>query len=195
MSLTEALKSKEIGAVEAFLDGTDHAGRLRALERLTSREQAQLYEMSDGRGCTLGGNYVAHDAEPLNEVIHWGYNSLPTFRVFQKRFCRPSQARDPAVLFGYNEQSMKVFTGPGYFVAREDTHESGVSTVVIDYKAEADERPKTWPVILPNAARLSRWIYFGTRDWMWTVSRHVTVGRAQRDTGWMDNWFVLCREL
>jgi len=98
------------------------------------------------------------------------------------------------VVIGYNEQAMKLFTGPGYFVAREDKSESGVQTVVIDYKQIPNEKVPSWPGILPNTARLSRFIYNGTSDWMWKVSSHVSVGRARRDSGWMDNWFVLNRE-
>jgi hypothetical protein len=66
--------------------------------------------------------------------------------------------------------------------------------VVVDYKLLPNEKPAEWPKILPNTARLSRFIYNCTNDWMWKVSKHVTVGRARRDSGWMPNWFVLCRE-
>ena len=43
-------------------------------------------------------------------------------------------------------------------------------------------------------ARLARFIYHRTRDFMRGVSEHVTIGRATREGKPMDNWFVLCRE-
>jgi hypothetical protein len=195
MSLAQLVRdSKEIDVIAAQLDGLDHAGRMQEISKLTRADQARLFELSAGRACSLATDFVPAGKPPLTEVIHWGYNSLAMFRTFQKRFCWPAQPHVPKIAIGYNEQAMKFFTGPGFFVAREDTSESGVLTVVVDYKLLPDEKPESWPTILPNTARLSRFVYNGTRDWMWKVSRHVTIGRARRDAGWMDNWFVLCRE-
>jgi hypothetical protein len=65
--------------------------------------------------------------------------------------------------------------------------------VVIDYCEVPARKPAEWPPVLPNSARLSRFIYYRTRDYMRGVSQHVTIGRATRDGKPMDNWFVLCR--
>jgi hypothetical protein len=111
------------------------------------------------------------------------------FRIFEKRFCRPDDPRGTATLWGYNEQTFKTFTGPGYFVARPAER----GEVVIDYCDVPPRKPAAWPEILPNSARLARFIYYQTRDFMRGVSRDVTIGRATRQGQPMDNWFVLCR--
>jgi hypothetical protein len=180
--------------LEQLLDGLDHAARYAECVALTGADQAKLFELSAGRGCTIAGDFVPESVGTLVEVIHHGKNSLPVFKQFQKRFARPKTPHVPPAAVGYNEQTMRAFTGPGFFVAREERHESGEKTVVIDYTRLPDEKVATWPEILPNTARLSRFIYNGTQDWMWRVSKHVTIGRARRASGWMDNWFVLCRE-
>jgi len=185
-------RGEPVESLAGWLDQLRPAVRLDEVRGLGPRDQARLYELAAGRGCTLDSDCVP-GAGPLREVIHAGRNSLPAFRDFQKRFCPPSAPRRPPVCWGYNHQAMAPFTGPGYFVAREDEAEGGVRTVVVDYTALPDERPPVWPAILPNTARLSRFIYNGTRDWMWKVSEGVTVGRARRESGWMDNWFVLVR--
>jgi hypothetical protein len=125
----------------------------------------------------------------MTEVIHHGKNSLAMFTHFQKRFCRPDEGPEDQ-LWGYNHQAMQPVTGPGYFVAHPWT-EGGV---VIDYTMIPPKHPEGWPAILPNDAKLSRFIYNGTKDVMRRVSQHVTVGRAQRGDTVMDNWFVLVRE-
>src|SRR5262245_49347781 len=84
---------------------------------------------------------------------------------------------------------MRLFTGPGYFVAYV-APEGGVH---IDYRRTPSDRPASWPPILPNSARLSRFIYNGTVDVMRRVSTHVSIGRAMRDGKPMDAWFVLAR--
>ena len=49
------------------------------------------------------------------------------------------------------------------------------------------------PAILPNDARLSRFVFNQTKDLVRGVSKHVSIGRASRGTRQLDNWFVLCR--
>jgi hypothetical protein len=178
----------DLEGVSRFLDDLSPQARVLETRSLTPKEQAMLFEAASGfRPVTLG-DFVAPDVAPLREVIHYGRNSLPAFRIFEKRFCRPDAAAD--VLWGYNEQPFKTFTGPGYFVARAANERE----VVVDYCEVPPRKPEGWPAILPNSARLSRFIYYRTRDIMRGVSRHVTIGRATREGKPMDNWFVLCRE-
>jgi hypothetical protein len=47
--------------------------------------------------------------------------------------------------------------------------------------------------ILPSSARLSRFVYNGTRDYMRGVSAHVSIGRAEVRGRLSDNYFILCR--
>jgi hypothetical protein len=173
----------------AALDAAPPAERRQAIEGLPGPAQARLFERSQGRSCTLARDFVPGRAADV-PAIHWGRNSLPLFRLFSKRFALHASG----VVQGYNEQAMRAFTGPGYFVAREAPLD-GTPTVVIDYtRAPPATHPAGWPPARPNSARLGRFVYDGTEDWMWRVSSHVTIGRARRKSGWMDNWFVLCRE-
>jgi hypothetical protein len=178
-----------VAALGDFLDALPPRERVEAVRDLSASEQARLFDAAAGfRRVTLE-DFVPTDVPPLRPVVHHGRNSLLAFRTFEKRFCRPPGAA-PDALWGYNEQPFRLFTGPGYFVARRaDDRE-----VLIDYTELPPAKPESWPPILPNSARLSRFIYDGTRDFMRGVSRHVTIGRATRAGKPMDNWFVLCRE-
>jgi hypothetical protein len=178
----------DVPALAAYLDGLDPAQRVAQARDLTAAEQARLFEAVAGRRRVTLDDFVPRGAQPLQPVIHYGRNSLPVFKIFEKRFCRPNTGGGE--LWGYNEQPYKTFTGPGYFVAKQASE----SEVVIDYCEVPPDKPAQWPPILPNSARLSRFIYYRTRDFMRGVSQHVTIGRATREGKPMDNWFVLCRE-
>lgn len=179
----------DVAGLARYFDGLSGAARVQEACDLSAKEQARLFEAAKGFRPIKLPDFVPATKGTLDEVIHFGRNSLPVFTSFQKRFCRPN---DPArhELWGYNEQAMKLFTGPGYFVAREIEHDE----VLIDYCLIPPGKPDAWPAILPNSARLSRFVYYGTQDTMRGVSHHVTIGRAARDGKWMDNWFVLCRD-
>jgi hypothetical protein len=110
------------------------------------------------------------------------------FTRFQKRLCRPAGA-DPAELWGYNEQDLRAITGPGYFVVHDQDNQ-----LIVDYRRLPPEAPTGWPKILPNSARLSRFIYNDTVDVLRRVSQRVTIGRAYRRNKPMDAWFALVRQ-
>lgn len=181
-------KDLDLPALAAFFDALDSESRVREARSLGASAQARLFEAAAGfRPVTLD-DFVPTDRSPLEPVIHFGRNSLPVFRIFEKRFCKADGGG--ADLWGYNEQAFKTFTGPGYFVARQ----ADAREVVIDYCETPPRKPGAWPEILPNSARLSRFIYYRTKDFMRGVSRYVSIGRATREGKPMDNWFVLCRE-
>ena len=171
------------------LDGLSHEARVTEIRSLTGKEQNRLYDLVAGAVPIGMDHFVPPAVGPLTEVIHHGKNSLPMFTHFQKRFCRPSAQQ--GVLYGYNEQTMRWATGPGYFVVRPVEAER---RVVIDYTLSPPEKPAEWPTIHPNSRGLSRFVYYRTMDFMWKVSEHVSVGQASRDGKPMPNWFVLCRE-
>ena len=179
----------DVASLSRYLDDLSGEARVREAGDLSAKEQARLFEAAKGFKPTKLTDFVPAAKGPLEEVVHFGRNSLPVFSAFQKRFCRPSEASKPE-LWGYNEQAMRLFTGPGYFVTREIEHDE----VLIDYTLVPAGKAPTWPEILPNSARLSRFVYYGTKDTMRGVSHHVSIGRAARDGKWMDNWFVLCRD-
>jgi hypothetical protein len=196
MELAERIRRGDsLELISRWLDGLEPGTRWAEVKALTARHHSELFERASGRATRVDRDFVPSGTPRMRDITHRGTNSLPLFRRFQKHFCLPSASREGSVAWGYSERTLNPLTGPGYFVAREDDPESGPRTVVIDYCAELPmEKPASWPPILSNKSRLSRFIYYGTRDWMWRVSNHVTVGRSQRRSGWMDNWFLLCRE-
>jgi hypothetical protein len=175
-------------ALAGALDGLNGADRLRAMAGLRRGELAALFEAAAGNRPLLLTDLVPAGVPPLTEVIHDGKNSLPMFTRFQKRFCRPPGEGDE--LWGYNEQELRAITGPGYFVVH---HAEGTNDVVVDYRRLPPQAPSSWPRILPNSARLSRFIYQDTVDVLRRVSEGVIIGRAYRKEQPMDNWFALVR--
>jgi len=176
--------------LSAYLDQLSHRARVREARGLTAKEQSLLFDAAEGFLPLTVSHFVPEAVPPMKQVIHYGRNSLPLFKFFQKRFCRAAGEYVTPPLWGYNEQLFKPLTGPGYFTARQ----ADPKEVVIDYFEVPPQRPPGWPRILPNSAKLSRFIYYQTRDYMRGVSKHVSVGRASRNGKEMNNWFVLCRE-
>lgn len=186
----------DFDALSKALNDLAHAERVASVIALNPKQQAALFDAAAGKMVLRVEHMVPANKTLHQPVIHHGKNSLLLFTQFQKRFCRPgpdNTKTDPDELWGYNEQTMKAFTGPGYFIATN--HKS--DEVVIDYTRvppQSAKLPEGWPNILPNSAKLSRFIYNGTKDYLRRVSEHVTIGRASRAGKDMDNWFVLCRE-
>ncbi len=180
--------SVDLKGLSGYFDGLDAKTRIQEVRALTAREQAMLFEAAKGFRPLKLTDFVPENVPALKQVIHFGRNSLPLFKIFEKRFCRPEGKKDE--LWGYNEQPLKALTGPGFFVAWQVSDEE----VLLDYTRIPPGKPEEWPEIIPNSARLSRFIYYNTQDYMRGVSKHVSIGRATRRGKTMDNWFVLCRE-
>ncbi|MEC9439468.1 MAG: hypothetical protein VYE40_00005 [Myxococcota bacterium] len=182
----------DMDALEEAMDAASHDERMAVLRTLTPKLQRRLFDAAEGRKVTLE-QIVPSGKDRLEEVIHEGQNTLPAFRHFQKRFCRPSDANAPDdrdVLWGYNHQTMSGFTGPGYFVAYDD-EEAG--EVCIDYRELPPEHPDAWPEIISNKAKLGFLVYAGMVDRLRRVSRDVTIGRAYKNKP-MNAWFALVRK-
>jgi hypothetical protein len=177
----------DVTALAAELDAMSSETRVREVRNLGKTEQARLYEAAAGARPIVLEDLVPHGVAPLVEVIHAGRNSLPAFRIFEKRFCRPPDGERE--LWGYNEHGARWMTGPGYFVARPH----GAGEVLVDYLEVPSGKPESWPPIRPNSAMRGRFVYGGMQDVLRGVSRHVSVGRATRKGKPMDNWFVCCR--
>ncbi len=177
----------DLRAIGAAFDAMDPSSRITAVRSLGKSAQQRLFAAADAGG-GLDLEYMVPAARgELAEVIHYGKNSLPLFTHFQKRFARvPGR---PDTLTGYNEQTMRPFTGPGYFEARVQGKE-----IAIDYTRVPREKCATWPEILPQTARLGRFVYAGMIDYLRRVSSHVTIGRAVRGGKETENYFLLCRE-
>jgi hypothetical protein len=173
-----------------YLDGLPNEQRIAEVATMNGKEQEKLFEAADGFMALDLDFYAPTSGGAFNQVIHHGRNNIPLFTRFQKRFCLPDRETDPEQRWGYNHQTMALFTGPGYFVAKQHND----MEVVVDYYDVPPAKPEAWPKILPNSARLSRFVYYHTRDYLRRVSKNVSIGRASRNDEWMPNWFVLCRE-
>jgi hypothetical protein len=178
----------DVAALGEYLEGLDAETRVGQVRSLGKGEQARLFEAAAGVRPIGLTHLVPPGTAPLTEVVHAGRNSLPAFRIFEKRCCRPSP--DAAELWGYNEHSARWMTGPGYFVAAAG--EPG--EVVLDYTHVPPGAPESWPAVRPNTGPRGRFVYGrGMHDVLRGVGEHVAVGRAFRRGKPMDNWFVLCR--
>jgi hypothetical protein len=177
----------DLAGLEARLDAMSGPERVRAVRDLGKPEQARLFDAAAGVRPVGLADFVPEGIPPLVEVIHAGRNSLPTFRIFEKRFCRPPEG--DGELWGYNEHGARWMTGPGYFVARPQRD----GEVLVDYGEVPPGKPEGWPRIEPNSAWRGRFVYGSMQDVLRSVSTHVSVGRATRRGKPLDNWFVCCR--
>lgn len=179
-------------AIAAGLDALDPEARTALVRRLSRREQAMLYRRVEGHRAVRLVDLVPPDRPDLAPVRHLGLNTLPAFRVFEKRFCRsPGEpAASPERLAGYNHQRMAFVTGPGYFVA---TEEADRGEVVIDYRALPEQIAPGWPAVRSNERGLARFVYGFMLDRLRGVSEHVTVGSAERNGRDLGSYFVLNR--
>jgi hypothetical protein len=172
------------------LDGLSQEARILSVMKMGRKQLAPLFEAAAFNEPLRLTDLVPAEIPSMTEVIHEGKNSLPLFTRFQKRFCRPAAAANaPSELWGYNEQSFRAATGPGYFVA----HLQDDGEMVVDYLRLPPDKLPTWPPIIPNSARLSRFIYYQTTDVIRRVSKHVAIGRAYRKGKPFDAWFALVR--
>lgn len=192
MTLAGLIKSSTVTAVElaSHLDGLPEAERLAQTMALSSGEQARLFELAEGARRFTLEDLAPSSTPPLTGVRHEGKNSLYLFTRFAKVFAVPDEPTSEPERWGFNDgtQLVKTTVGPGYFVAVQQGDE-----VLVDY-TRLPKRPLIGaPKILPNEARLSRFVFNQTRDVVRGVSKHVSIGRAWRGTRRLDNWFVLCR--
>jgi hypothetical protein len=176
------------------LDDLGHPGRTHTIRTWHRRQMERIWDAAAGyRPLTLE-HFVPSGVGPKVEVIHELKNSLPLFSVSQKRFCSPEpegSSESGKELWGYNHTSTNAFTGPGYFVVRaSDT----AGEVIFDYRQLPKGRVESWPAIVPNEARLGRFVYAGMVDYVRGISNHVCIGRAERGGKLMNAWFVLCRK-
>ena len=186
----DAIKPNEI---QRFLDDLSPEDRVVAIRATNRDEQRRLYAAVDGFAQVKLVDLVAPSTADLETVRHFGKNTLPLFTHFEKRFCRgPGADPDrPGELSGWNFQALSTVTGPGYFVAIEDTAKD---EVLVDYRRLPAEQPTGWPEIARNDRGLARFVYGFMVDTLRRVSAHVTIGSAARKGKDLGSWFILCRE-
>lgn len=180
-----------IERITSTLDRMDPKSRLWTVLSIEPKEQAQIWEMFAESSADVG-QFVPPGTHPLKPIIHHGKNTLPVSNFFQKRFCLSNDGSED--IWGYNHQSLSWLTGPGYFVGHAVDSEAAPASYVIDYTRVPPTKPSEWPEILPNEAKLGRFVYSGMKDYMRKISEHVSIGRVYRGDRAMDAWFILCRE-
>lgn len=198
MSLKDLLldDSKSIADVTAYLDALGHEHRLEEVLGCGGKHQAAMYDKAAAAPPITLEHFVPADVPSLTEVIHHGRNTLPAFKLFQKRFCRPADRAGE--LYGYNEGSTRPLIGPGYFVAHSTEgndvwHPRG--PIVVNYfRVPEGEVCEGWPEVVPNSSGLQMFVYNKTRDFMRKVSEHVSIGAAYKKEKSMGTYFVLVRE-
>ncbi len=196
--LSRLIKSRACSpeALAAHLDSQSHAQRLRQVRGLCRCSQSRLWERVAAAPPLDLAFFVPEVLPDQQEVRHHGRNTLPLFRNFEKRFCRP--AGETGRLFGYNEGVTRAALGPGYFVVHPTAGNADWASrgaVVVDYY-EVPDAPVApgWPAVVDNSVGGQRLVYNGTRDFMRRVSAHVSIGRAYKGELRLPSYFVLCRE-
>lgn len=170
------------------LDRMSHAERVLALYGLERAQLRRLYSVCEGVAPMTLEDLVPADTPPRQAVRHIGRNSLPLFSHFEKRFYRLDT---PAAVGGANFQSTSVLTGPGYFTASAS---AGQREVVIDYNQIPATAPEGWPPLTDNDHGLGRLVYGGMIDTLRRVSKHVSIGAAQKKGQAPSAFFILTRQ-
>lgn len=185
--------SVSIHQIGAWLDGLSHDERLAAMYTLRRKDQRVLFDKCDATTPIGEDFYVPPGTPDLTQVIHYGINTLPLFRKFQKRFCRSGSD-----IVGYNEGFTRPIIGPGYYVAHTtDGNDAWLQRgpYVVDYfMIPTGEVAPGWPRVKPNSQGLQFLVYNHTRDFMRRVSSHMSIGVAFKNETALGAWFVLCRQ-
>jgi hypothetical protein len=173
----------------ATFDALEPARRKEVILALGARRLAELFDACAKNPPLALRDLVPLEVPALTEVVHEGKNSLPVFSRFQKRFCRPNDASQE--LWGYNEQTMRPVTGPGYFVV----HHTDGGELAIDYRRLPPDKPSSWPPIRSNSNRLARFVFEGNVDILRGLRPGVTLGRVFKAGKAQDTWFALVRDV
>jgi len=180
-------------ALATLLDGCGHAERVAWVHSVGRRAQRRLYAAAAGFLPLALSDLVPSATPDAATVRHFGRNTLPAFTHFEKRFARPAgmDPQTPAVLHGFNFQTLGWLTGPGYYVARPDPERP---EVLIDYREIPAVAPPGWPPLRRNEVGFGRLVYGFMVDRLRRVSEHVTIGSAARNGRDLGSWFLLTRD-
>jgi hypothetical protein len=180
LSTLIAKESATAAEIAAHLDALSEDARVAEVRACSGALQKKLWGLVEG--CGIDTTTFVPEAE--STVIYAGKNSLAMFTHFEKRFWRvPGGAT-----IGYNQQSMKWFSGPGYFLVRDGDN----GELLFDYTATPELQPTGWPSIRPNTGFYSI-VYGGMIDTNRRVSRDTVIGSAARNGKSIDSFYLLTR--
>lgn len=170
-----------------YLNNLSPEDRLREIRSLKGKEiQEKLFKIANPNA-TLN-DLIPAEVPALQSVTFHGFNSLPAFNQFQKRMCR---SRDGQWVWGYNHQALAPVTGPGYFIAGENSDRA--EKVVFDYNKVPPEQAAGWPKAKSNANGIGHLVYGNLKDYMRKVAHNVFIGEAKKGAKTV-GYFILCRE-
>lgn len=190
--LAQLLKTPDstINQVGSYLDNISETECVAEVRGLNKRQMVKAFDLAATSQPIPLSHFVPTDVAGGQPVTHKGKNSLPIFNIFEKRFCRSEADRE--LIFGYNEQDMRIVTGPGYFVMRDPKATTEKKTF-IDYRSVPKSTIARWPTIQDNNKGLSKFVYGGMQDFMRKVSDRVSVGVAYKNGKNMNAYFMLVR--
>lgn len=176
MDVTVFLEPKvDLERLSGALDGLGHEGRLHAVGTWTKKHQRAIFEAAKGYLPIDLDDLVPPAVAELSEVRFPGFNTLPLFSRFEKRFCKTGDPEAPVA--GYNPHSQEVFIGPGYFVVDKGTGEHE-GELLIDYRKVPKTKPARWPDIQPNRGLIPGIVFGDQVDYLRKLSTHVYIGAA-----------------
>jgi hypothetical protein len=176
MNLSDLLSASEpdSGAIAAHLDALSLEQQVDEVRALSVKNVHRCWAMAEA-GESIDLAFLVPEQSAENEPVHhYGINTLPVSRFFEKRFVKAPG--NPGELWGYNHQPLAWFTGPGSFVVHEAGSEG--EALFIDYRSFPSGNIEGWPVAKSNGSGIAKLIYGGMQDYMRRVSARVSVGRA-----------------
>jgi hypothetical protein len=175
-------------AVTEQLNALSAPQREASVLSLGKSAQKRLWELAASATVPVTTDYfLPADFPPLKPVPFEGKNSLPIYTRFQKVFYRTSKGE----VAGFNNYSLSVLIGPGYYTAYASPHNA--KELCIDYTQLPSERPPDWAKITENRQGLARFFYGGLKDYLRWVSPDVVIGKAFRNGAPLENYFILVR--
>lgn len=178
--------SRSPQALCTLLDEATHQQRVTWTRSLPRKLLKVLYQ-TVGQAPLSGEALVPSQLPKFSVVRHFGTNSMPSNRVFEKLMYRDEQGQ----VCGRNHQTFSALTGPGYYTAGAV---SNSPEWVLDYVTLPTTTPQGWPKVTNNARGISYFVFRGLRDTLRCVSEHVAVGEVARDGKYQGQYFILVRE-
>jgi hypothetical protein len=192
MDVTILLEPKiDLERLAEVLDGLGHEGRVHATRTWTRKQKKALFEAAKGFKPIDLDFAVPSSVGNLVEVVHVGHNTTGIHPHFEKRMTKLEG--EDAPIYGFNEQSLRMFSGPGYFAVTKGEGERE-GELVFDYDKVPKQKPDHWPKIEKNDGFISGIVNGGMTDYLRALSSHVSIGEAFKNGKHRGFWFTLVRK-